>query len=176
MLSMNKFGKELAQFFKNLFLGIPLQEKIIFARHLAIIIKAGMPLLDALTMLQKQTRSRALSQILTQVIKDVSNGQFLSASLERYKSIFGELFVNIIRIGETSGVLSENLEYLSSELKKKREIKNKIMGALIYPAVILFATFGIVGLLVFFIFPKIFPVFSSRQALLTLSFCFFLKI
>lgn len=154
---MEKFS----QYFKNLFLGVSLQEKIIFTRHLAIIIKSGMTLIDALSMLKKQTKSRSLSKILDQVIKDVTAGQFLSASLEKYKGIFGDLFVNFIRVGEASGVLAENLEYLSQELKKKREIRKKVVSALIYPIVILAATFGITGLLVFFIFPKIFPVFAS---------------
>ena len=158
---MNKYLQGLSGAFKNLFLGVSLQERIIFTRHLAIIIKSGMTLIDALSMLKKQTKSRSLSKILDQVIKDVTGGQFLATSLEKYKSIFGDLFVNFIRVGEASGVLSENLEYLSQELKKKREIRKKIMSAMIYPIVILVATFGITSLLVFFIFPKIFPVFTS---------------
>ncbi|MDP3999234.1 MAG: type II secretion system F family protein [bacterium] len=159
----------LSQFFKNFTLRVSTQEKIIFTRHLAIIIKSGMTLIDALTMLRQQTKSRSLSKILDTVIKDVSNGQFLSASLDKYKSVFGDLFVNIIRVGESSGILSENLEYLSHELKKSRELSKKVTGALVYPGVILSATFGIVGMLIFFIFPKILPVFSSLNIKLPAS-------
>jgi len=154
---MNK----LLDFLKKLNLRVSLWEKTIFARHLSIMTKAGMPLVDALTMLQKQTKSRALSKILEQVVKDVTEGQFLSTSLERYDNVFGNFFINMIRIGETSGTLPENLNYLSEELKKKGELKKKVIGALIYPIIILVATFGITGLLTIFIFPKILPVFSS---------------
>ncbi len=158
---MNKFSDQLAGFFRNLSLRVSLQEQILFTRHLAIIIKSGMPLLDALSMLKKQTKKRSMNKILEQVIKDVSNGQFLSASLEKYKSVFGDLFINIIKVGETSGILSENLEYLSQELKKSRELHKKVIGALIYPMVILIATLGVVAAMAIFIFPKIFPVFAS---------------
>lgn len=146
-----------------------MQEKIIFTRHLAIIIKSGMTLIDALEMLKKQTKSRSFVKILDQVIKDVTGGQSLSDSLGKYKNIFGDLFVNFIRVGESSGALAENLEYLSQELKKKREIRKKITSAMIYPAVILVATVGIVALLVLFIFPKIFPVFTSLNVKLPVT-------
>lgn len=145
----------------NITLRVSLQEKIIFTRHLSIMIKAGMPILDSLKMLTKQTKSRALVKILHQVVADVSNGQFLATSLGKYKNVFGALFVNIIKIGETGGILSDNLEYLSQELKKKSEMRKKVIGALVYPIIILVATFGITGLLTVFIFPKILPVFSS---------------
>src|SRR3989344_4564824 len=139
---MNKYLQGFSGVFQNLLLGVSLQERIIFTRHLAIIIKSGMTLIDALNMLKKQTKSRSLSKILDQVIKDVTGGQFLATSLEKYKGVFGDLFINFIRVGEASGSLSENLEYLSQELKKKQKIRKKEISALIYPIVILVATFG----------------------------------
>ncbi|OGY62337.1 MAG: hypothetical protein A2745_02840 [Candidatus Harrisonbacteria bacterium RIFCSPHIGHO2_01_FULL_44_13] len=151
----------MTSFSKNLFLRVPLQEKMIFARHLSIMIKAGMPLLDAITMLQKQTGSRSLAKILKDVAADINNGQFLSKSLEKYQDVFGNLFVNIIRVGETGGILPENLNFLSEELSKKAELRRKVIGAMVYPIVILAATFGVVGMLIVFVFPKILPVFAS---------------
>ncbi len=155
--------------FTGLFFRVPTQDQILFARHLAVMSKAGLPLIESLKLIQKETKSRAMLKILDQVIKDVSNGQFLSASLDRYKEIFGSLFINIIRVGESAGILSENLNYLADELKKKRELKKKVIGALIYPAIIFVATFGITGLLTVFIFPKILPVFKSLNITLPLT-------
>lgn len=147
----------------SLFNRVPLQEQVAFARHLAVMTKAGLPLLESLRMLQKETRSKSLKKILDRAISDVSNGQFLSASLEKYKNVFGDLFINIIRVGESAGILAENLGYLADELKKKQELKRKVVGAMIYPAVIVVATFGITGLLTVFIFPKILPVFKTLR-------------
>ena len=82
-------GQRFSSYFHSLFLRVSLQEQVIFARHLAIMSKAGMPLLDSIVMLQKQTKSRSLAKILTKVSLDISNGQFLAASLDKVKEIVG---------------------------------------------------------------------------------------
>jgi len=154
---------------KPLFLYVSLANKILFARHLSIMIKTGMRLVDSLKLLQKQTRSRSLSYILEQIIQDTENGQFLSVSLKKFQHIFGELFINVIRIGEISGTLSDNLEHLSIELRKSQTLRQKIRAALIYPSVVLLVTVVIVGVLIFFVLPRIIPVFSNLRISLPLS-------
>ena len=151
----------LKQSFKAFLLRVPLKEQVIFARHLAVMARSGMPLLDSLLLIKKQSRSKSMKKILEQVTIEVSNGQFLSASLEQFRRVFGDLFVDIIRVGEASGTLSENLNYLADELKKKQELRGKVIGAMVYPVIVLTATLGITGLLTIFIFPKIMPVFQS---------------
>lgn len=153
----------------NPFLSIPLEEKILFSRHLSMAIKAGMPILDALKFLKGQIKSKILLKILDEAIIEVGNGQFLSQSMENYRHLFGDLFLNIIKIGETSGTLAENLLYLAQELKKKQEFKSKVRSALIYPAVILTATLGLILLLIIFVFPKILPIFQSLNMKLPLT-------
>ncbi len=159
----------MSNFFKNLFLGVPLQDQIIFSRHLSIMTKAGMSLFDSLTMLRRQAKSRAMKTILDKVIADVSNGQFLSTSLEQFSSVFGDLFINVIKVGEASGILSDNLKYLSTYLKKKQELQRKIMGALLYPLIIVIATFGVTIFLMVFIFPKILPIFKTLNVQLPVT-------
>lgn len=154
--------------FQNAFLHVGIQEQILFARHLSIMIKAGMSLIDSLEMLKRQAKSRSMKLILEAATKAVSSGQFLAAALEPYKHIFGELFVNIVRIGETSGTLPENLNYLAQELTKKRQLATKIKGALFYPIIILVGTVGIITLLMTFVLPKILPVFQSLNVRLPL--------
>jgi type IV pilus assembly protein PilC len=146
---------------KAFFLHVPLQEKVLFTRHLSIGIKSGMTLTGALELIREQTRSRSLKIIIDQVMEDIQSGIFLAKSLERYKNVFGNLFINIIKIGESSGTLSENLNYLTEELKKRAALHSKVRGALIYPSVVLVATIGIAGAMIIFIFPKILPVFAS---------------
>ena len=155
--------------FSKFLLRVSIDDQVLLARHLAVMAKAGLPLLESVKMLQQETKSPSLAKILNQVVADVSNGQFLSGSLEKFKGIFGNLFINLIRVGESAGILAENLNYLADELKKKRELKKKVTGALIYPAVIFAATFGITLLLTVFIFPKILPIFKSLNVELPLS-------
>ena len=160
----------------TLFFRLSVKQKMIFARNLEVMIRSGMQLLPALELIKKQTKSKTFILIMDHVTADVKNGHFLSVGLERYKSIFGEFFINLIRVGESSGTLSENLQYLSEELKKKDELQKKVRGALIYPIFILVATLGITSILTFFIFPKILPVLTSIKVDLPITTKIFIKI
>jgi len=139
-------------------------------------IRSGMQLLPSLEILRKQTKSKTFGSVLDQLIADIKNGHFLSAGLERYKSIFGDFFINLVRIGESSGTLSENLQYLAEELKKKDELQKKVRGAMVYPMFILAATLGITSILTFVIFPKILPVLTSIKVELPITTRIFIKI
>lgn len=156
-------------FSEDLFLRLPIQEKINFSRHLAIVIKAGIPLLEGLRLIRRQTRSKALGKIVDQLMVDLNNGKFLADSLARYEHVFGDFYISIVRIGEASGTLASNLTYLSEEIEKSKELHGKVRSALIYPIIILVATLGITGILVFYIFPKVLPIFTSLRVELPLT-------
>lgn len=148
---------------------LSLTEQTFFAKRLSFLLRSGVPVLESLVMIREQTHKKHHAEIIDAVIADVSNGQFLSTSLARTKSLFGSFAINIIRIGETTGILSENLDYLSEELKKKQALRRKIAGAFIYPAIVTLATLGITGFLVVYLFPKIMPVFTSLHVKLPLT-------
>jgi type IV pilus assembly protein PilC len=120
-------------------------------------------------MVKRQTKSVRHSKIIDSVIKDVSNGQFLHASFAKHGNIFGDFAVNLIKVGEEGGILDQNLEHLAEELKKRHELKKKIMGAMIYPAFITLATVGVTALITVYIFPKLMPIFNSLGANLPLT-------
>ncbi len=151
------------------FLHISIGEKILFLKHLAIMIRTGMPLLGALRLIQKQKKSSSFMYVLSRVIKNVENGQFLSVSLVPFKNIFGDLFINVIKIGETSGSLVDNLEHLAAELQKRKLLRQKIRAALIYPAIISVAMLIVISILMFFVMPKIMPIFSSMKIQLPIT-------
>ena len=153
----------------TLFLHFSIQEQVLFAKRLSFLIKAGVPILESMTMIHAQTKSKRKRNIFYAVIQDVSAGQFLSTSLAKYVHLFGEFTVNIIRIGENTGVLSENLIYLADELAKKKALKRKVHSALVYPLFITIATLGVTSLLVMFIFPKIMPIFITLNITLPLT-------
>ena len=140
---------------------LSLQEKINFARHLAMVVKAGLPVFEGLTIIKGQGSSKTLRRIIDQLISDVNNGKFLADGLEHYRHIFGEFFINIIRVGEASGTLSQNLLYLADELKKSKDLKSKVRSAMVYPVIVLIATLLVVSFLTFFVFPKLLTVFSG---------------
>lgn len=155
--------------FENLLFRLSIKEKMLFARHMEMMTRSGLQVLDALVILRKQTKSSAFIRVLDSLIADVKNGHYLSVAMERYKRLFGDFVINLIRVGETSGTLSENFKYLAVELEKKSELQKKVLGAMIYPIVILIATFGITGIMVFLIFPRILPVLKSLNVELPLA-------
>jgi type II secretory pathway component PulF len=138
------------------------------ARNLEVMTRSGMQVLDSLEIIKRQTKSKPFNAMIDQLIVDIKNGHFLSSGLERYHNIFGDFFINLIRVGESSGTLSENLKYLADELKKKDELNKKIVGAMAYPVILIIATLSITAILAFFIFPKILPVLTSLHVPLPL--------
>ena len=80
----------------SLFFRIPLQDKILFAKNLALALKAGVPLVSSLRLMKNQTRNRSFQRVIDSVIEDTNKGAFLSTGLMKFKNIFGELFINII--------------------------------------------------------------------------------
>ncbi len=146
-----------------------LQDQILFTKRLGMILRSGMPIMEGLHMMGEESRTKSSAFIYRSLAIDVSNGQTLSHSLNKFPAVFGEFGINIIKIGERSGTLHENLEYLAGELKRKQTLKRKVVGALVYPAVIVCATIGITVMLTVYIFPKIVPIFASVKADLPLS-------
>jgi len=153
----------------KLFSRLSIKDQVFFAKRLSFLINANVPIMDSLHILQRQTKSKRQRQMYDTIITDVSNGQFLATSLGRFGHVFGDFAINIIKTGETSGSLDENLNYLAEELEKKQRLRRKVMGALIYPALIIVATLGITGLLTVYIFPKILPIFASLDVTLPIT-------
>ena len=146
-----------------------IKKQTFFAKRLSFLIKAGVPMLESIHVIRQQTKSKHEIKVFDKIIADVSNGQTLAGSLARFKGVFGNFSINIIKAGESSGTLTQNLNYLADELKKKQILRGKIMSSLLYPIIITIATFGITGMLVVYIFPKILPIFQSLKAELPLS-------
>ena len=109
---------------------------------MSVAIKSGLPLLEALRLIQNQAASKKLTKIVGQLMDDVNNGQSLAQALARYQNSFGDFFISMVKVGEASGNLASSLLYLSTELKKQREIAGKAKSAMIYPSVVLLATIG----------------------------------
>lgn len=167
--SLNSYFKNTMDSIKNVsFSRMSVKEQTFFIKRLSFLIKAGIPMLESLSMIQEQTRKKSHALIFKSIVSDVSRGQYLSTSLQKFNKMFGDFSINMISFGESTGMLSDNLEYLAEELKKKNELRKKMIGAFIYPALVTFATLGITGFLMLYLFPKIMPVFQSLRVELPL--------
>lgn len=148
---------------------LSIKDQMFFAKRLSFLIKAGVPILESLHMISSQTTSRHSARVIGSVYADISNGSSLAKSLGKFPHIFGDFGINIIKIGESSGTLSTNLEYLADELKKRHSLQGKVVSAFIYPGIITLATLGITAFLMLYLFPKIMPIFASLHMELPLT-------
>lgn len=147
---------------------VPLKEKLFFLQHLGLMIKSGISLSVAIKTLAKQTKNPLFAKSLTDISQQVEKGVNFADALEKHKKIFGELFINMIEAGEISGKLEDVLAQLFIQMKKENSLISKVKGALTYPAVIIFAMFGIGTFMMVVIVPKITAMFADMDAELPL--------
>jgi len=142
------------KWFKIGFGGISSKEKLFFVKHLAVMMKAGLTVGEALEVLKDQSEGK-FKKIIADILSFVRKGNTLSSGLAKYPRVFSLLFVNLIEAGEASGTLEQNLKYLSIHLEKNEELGRKIKGAMMYPILVLVATIGISLGLATLVLPKI---------------------
>lgn len=164
-----RFTTAIRELYNKLRSKFTVEDQVYFAQRLSFLMSAGIPLVDSLSIMRTHLKDKHKARIFETLEKDVSNGQYLSESMKQSGASFSSFFVHLIYIGETSGTLTKNLEYSAMELKKKHALRRKIRGALFYPVFIICATCGITAVLVFYIFPKIMPVFKSMKIDLPVS-------
>ncbi len=140
--------------------GVSLTKKVLFARNLSVMIRAGLTVSEALDIAASSARG-ALRRILNEVLTSVRSGNSLAASLGEHPHVFSPLFISSVYVGESSGTLSETLQNVSEELEKERNLIAKIRGAMIYPTVVFVAALMLGVLVSVFILPQITPLFKS---------------
>lgn len=129
---------------------IPLRDLALISRMLATMLSAGLPVIRALAILQKQTRSKTLTKIMFQIVSDIERGYALHEALARHPKCFSSVYINLVKAGEQSGVLVKVLNRLGEYLEDEMQLKNRIITACIYPALVLaFTIFTGVFILVF---------------------------
>lgn len=152
--------------FLDRFNGVPVKEKMVFARNLSIMVASGLPITRAVNNLSVQTNNKKFKKILLDIYEELQKGKTLSEGLGKYPLVFNELFVNMVKVGEAGGTLEESLEIVATQLEKEHELMGKVRGAMMYPAVILIAMFGIGILMITFILPKLTSVFKDMDVAL----------
>lgn len=150
--------------FLDNFISIPLKEKMIFAKNLGIMIASGLTVSRALSNLALQTQNKSFKKVLNDIFNKTQSGNSFSESLAKYPDVFGDLFINMVRVGETAGNLDEVLAIIAVQLEKEHELKSKVKGAMVYPAVILTVMFCIGIIMLIFVLPKLTAVFKDMGA------------
>jgi type IV pilus assembly protein PilC len=141
--------------------GIRTRDIVIFTRQFATMINAGLPLVQSLDILAKQTENAALAEVTRQVVFDVESGHTLADAFRKHPKAFSELYVNMVAAGEAGGILDTILLRLATFLEKTDSLVRKVKGAMVYPGVILTVAAGAVAVLLIFVIPTFEKMFAS---------------
>ncbi len=168
---------KLTKWLASLFCRVSSKDVMVFTQDLAVLLKAGLPLDRALTVLIDVTERDRLKTIIHDVFKSVQGGAYLSDSMIKHPEAFSGFYINMVKAGEIGGVLPEVLERLSLSLESSQELKDFIISAMIYPAFLVLVGGASLIVLLTFVIPKFAMIFSdagtalpfSTKVLLTLS-------
>ena len=141
--------------------GVPRKQLVGFTRQLSTLQDAGLPILRSLQILEGQQKPGLLKAIIGGVADEVEGGGTLSDAMAKYPKAFDKLYVNMINAGEAGGVLDIILQRLADFMEKAAKLQKKVIGAMIYPAVVISIAVGIVSMIMVFVIPKFEKIFTD---------------
>lgn len=145
----------------GIFSGVSKKTLTLFTRQLATTLSAGLPLLRILSLLHRKSRSGALHAVLEQTGQDLQHGSSFSEALARHPRVFDAMYLNMVRVGEAGGNLSETITRLAQMLEKETALQRKVKGALFYPSFVMVFTVLIGYCMLAFMMPMFTPMFEN---------------
>lgn len=140
---------------------VKVKDVAVFCRQFATMINSGLALTRALAILSEQTENKTLAKIVSQLQADVEAGQTLSEALAKHKKVFSELFINMVKAGETGGVLDIVLLRVAEHFEKEMALKSKIKSAMTYPVLMFIMSIVMVFVMITFVVPVFVNMFAS---------------
>ena len=136
---------------------IKVEDVLIFSKQFATMVKAGLPILQVLSMLRDQLENPSLKEVIEEIRRSLEGGVTLSKCFEKYPKLFDNVYINMVKAGEASGKLDTFLLKIVDSLEKKEKIKKKIKGALMYPSIMFTVAITVSA----FMLVKVVPVFAK---------------
>ena len=145
----------------SLFERISTEDKITFAKNLSVMLKAGLPLSRALSVIVRETNNRKMKKIVETIIDDINRGQSFTDALKAHSKIFPIIFISIVRAGEGSGKLVDALATVAFQLGRSDSVAKKVRGAMLYPAVILILMIAVGVVMMIYVVPELVSTFNQ---------------
>ncbi len=166
---LDELGEKHRLHFQNPFGKVRVKDKIVFASSLSAMIGAGLSLSRALSVLERQVANQKFKQIIAGLSQRVNGGEPLSAAMASYPETFPPVFIAMVGAGEESGKLADSLEIVRAQLQKSYELRRKVKGAMIYPAIIVVVIIAIGILMMIFLVPNLTSLFRDLEVELPVS-------
>jgi type IV pilus assembly protein PilC len=161
--SVREKPKEIKLSLPKIGTGVSTRDLAIFTRQFATMINAGLPLVQCLDILSKQTEKETFRAIIAQTMREVEAGTTLAEALAKKENngVFDELFVNMVEAGEAGGILDDILQRLATFIEKAEALRRKIQGAMVYPAVVMTVAILATAFMLIFIIPTFARMFTA---------------
>lgn len=140
---------------------VKLKDKVTFYRLLATMVNAGLTVLQAIKVLHAEQKSPVMKKVQESMIRDIQSGQSLSATLKLFPKSFSDSEIAMVESGEKTGKLNTALLQLATQIEKLASLSKKLIGALIYPALIVFVMIGVIFVLMWQVVPKLISIFAD---------------
>ena len=142
---------------------------VMMTRRMVALVKGGLSLDKALTVLQEQEEDQKLKPVLSQVLHDVRVGSTVSGAMSKHPQAFDTLYISMIKVGETTGDIGALLERLADFLERDLSIRQKAKSAMTYPILILVVSLLVIGGIFFYIMPPLLGVFTQMTVLVSFT-------
>jgi type IV pilus assembly protein PilC len=141
--------------------GVKPKDIVIFTRQFSTMIGAGLPLVQALDILSKQTENPAFAKMIGEIKNDVEGGSTFADALKKFPRVFSELYTNMVAAGEAGGILDTILVRLATYIEKAQQLIRKVKGALVYPSVVITVAVLVIVVIMVFVVPTFSKMFST---------------
>lgn len=155
--------------FKQLLSRVKLLDVALFTRQLAVLLRAGIPLVEALSALVEQVDKDKLKRVLSQLREEVNEGKSFADALQKHPKVFSDLYVNMVRAGESSGTLEVVLARLADFTANQVKLRGKLSSTMAYPAIMMVIGVGIVSFLFVYVIPKVTAILMDLEVALPVT-------
>jgi type IV pilus assembly protein PilC len=136
---------------------VPTKQRVLFSRQLSTLINAGLPLIQSLNIVEQQTKQPVLKAVIAKIISDIEAGMPLAAALQKYPSVFSNVYVSLV----ASGSIDKSWDRLATQQEKDAEVIGKVRGAMIYPAIVIVVLFAIMIFMTTTVLPQVSNIYKS---------------
>lgn len=163
VVAVQPFTEDSFATLKNLTSGVKFDDVVNMTRQMATMVTAGLPLTEALSILGQQSKP-AMAQLIGDLQRDIEGGSSFAKALEKHPKVFSRVYIQLVRAGETGGILDTILQRLADNMEKDKEFKAKTRGALIYPVIVVIAMLIVALIMMIFVIPKLTDMYKDFGA------------
>lgn len=138
-------------------------EKVLFTKHLSVMLRAGLTVTEALHVVEEQLGSKRIKEVAVRIREGIERGERLADAMAEFPSVFSLFYVNVVRAGEISGTLEENLDHLAAQFAKEHDLRKKVQSAMLYPGIVFVAALLIGFFFSTYVLPQVAGLFKQLK-------------